>query len=104
MPLDLKAFGALLAIFLLVAGTVVLSVTFALAARAIDRLWDAVSPSGDGGDGPDRREGQATRLRRAGGGGASRTVVALILLAALLAALAWLAFVRADTIGSGRLG
>jgi hypothetical protein len=104
MPLDLTGFGALLAIFLLVAGSVVLSVAFALGARVIDRLWDAVSPGGDDGDGRARRTGQATRTRATGGAGASRTVVVLILLGALLSALGWLAFVRAEAIGSGRLG
>jgi hypothetical protein len=42
IPLDLGGLEILIAVTLLVVGTIALSLAGALAARAVDRVWDAV--------------------------------------------------------------
>lgn len=88
--------GALLAILLLVVGTVVFCVAMALAARAVDRLWDAVSPDEDAGrDTPPTRA--RTGVRRRPTRALPQPVQVGLLAALLIAALAWLAFTLGRT-------
>jgi hypothetical protein len=88
MPLDLRSFAPLLAIVLLVAGTVVLCTGLALAARGANRVWDAVAPDEDEPAASRSRGGTRRRL----GAGVSRPVLVTILATALIASIAWLTF------------
>jgi hypothetical protein len=44
LPLDLGGFEILLATSVLILGTIAVCVFLALAARAVDRVWDVLSP------------------------------------------------------------
>src|SRR5687768_2215194 len=93
ISLNVGALAPVLAIGLLVGGTFVFCVAAAAAARAVDRLWDLVSPPDNGG-----RERMSPRtgssgVRRRPWSGVPRTILATILAGVLLAALGWLSFV-----------
>jgi hypothetical protein len=91
-PVDLSGLAFLLAVALLVAGTVVVCVGLAVGARAIDRVWDRLAPDEDERQRSARGSSGSARVGRRGATAVSRPVLVAILTGALLAALAWLSF------------
>ena len=89
-PLDLDGLEILIAVGILLSGTIVFCVLLAATARGIDRAWDLVgrtaSPSGGAGI---RRRSESVRISRTTAGGT--------IAAAVLVVLTWL------TVVAGRL-